>query len=151
MITKKEFDSLYSDEITKKAYDAIIAKIDSRVYVILKAISKSMKWWAYGNYNHDSEGDGGHFDIEDYKEFVSISGDIKLPASSPDGFPTCWLWKDDWQTDFENEVRKYNKTVEDKKNKEIAAKQRRKDKLVLLQKSIKSKLTSEELKAISFK
>jgi len=75
-ITQEEFNRLYSDDISKKEYDAIIAKIDARFSHIMLTLVPSLKkkkgWFDYGNCNYDSEVSGGFFDPEDYKKFIAV-------------------------------------------------------------------------------
>ena len=56
-ITKEEFDSLYSNNITKKNYDIIISKIDERFSEIIRKIIPNLNrkgWYDYGNCDYES-------------------------------------------------------------------------------------------------
>lgn len=156
MITKEQFDSLFSDEITKKAYDKIIAQIDQRFqeicskFVTLKKGNYS--WYSYGNLDYDSEEDNGYFDPEEYKEEIAIGGEyIELPAGYDDRFPTRWLWEENWQEEMLKVSQDYENELELEKQKAKKIKEEKKKKLDALKASIKSKLTPAEFKIISFK
>lgn len=140
-ITKEEFESLSSNDITKIQYDLIILKITKRVEYIIRHISTTFYWWAFGNADYYAEGDPGFFDVKDYKEYITVIGEFELkpPYNTCPEIPTRWLWED-FEQEFQREFDNYNKEEEE-----------RKIKLNTLEQSIRSKLTEEELKAISFK
>ena len=154
-ITKAEFDKLYTDDISKKEYDAIISKIDERFQEICEVIlPEKYAWYDYGNCEYDTEESGGCFDIHEYKSTISIGGDDAfLPEPYlGDGncFPTRWLWED-FEDEFKTEVE--NSKLNRLKLKEAAKvkKQNLKNEMAKFKQLIKSKLTKEELKYISFK
>lgn len=68
MITKEEFDSLYTDEITVKKYNEIIKKIDKRFAEICISFLDltSQGWFDYDNH-YDCGDCGGKFDLIAYK------------------------------------------------------------------------------------
>jgi hypothetical protein len=152
MITKEQFDKLYSDDITKKQYDKITDKIDSTITTILKKMhgKKSGWWWRYSNGDYN-DAESGQFDLNEYKEYIALSGDIHLPEPFDDYIPTHWLWTENWELEFQTEVQKHQKEEADKKAKAKKQREARKQRLAELRKSIESKLTKEELKAITFK
>lgn len=83
MITKEEFDSLYSDSITKKEYDAIIAKIDERFEEICEKFLHPIRgsnhaWYDYGNCNGmaDDNRNSGFFDPKLYFKTINIYSDL---------------------------------------------------------------------------
>lgn len=145
-ITKAEFDSLYDDNISKKKYDAIIAKIDTRFYEIVSFMAPRV---------NEGEDSGGYFEPEDYKEEIAVGGSwAELPPpydyESDNSFPTRWLWED-FEEEFKREVAKAKqKEVSEKLN----AKQKRDDlkaRKATMRPIIEAKLTKEELKYITFK
>ena len=154
-ITKREFDSLYSDDITKKEYDRIIDKIDSRfseIVLTLKPDLRKKGWYDYGNCSYDSEESGGYFDTQWYKDEIEIGGEYAyLPDPYGEYIPTRWLWEDGFEVEFSKEVAGHKKALELKKKKAKETAQKRKLEKVKLRKSIEKKLTKEELKIIKFK
>lgn len=157
-ITKQQFESLYSEEITKKEYDRIIDLINDRIDDIFDVINGRRKngcWYVYGNYDYHSEDDCGYFDLDRYKENIELSGeDFSGPEPFCDGgriyIPTNWLWED-FEDEFNAEVAKAKKEKEKEKAKAKEQREARKVRLKELTQSIKSKLTKEELKVIKFK
>ena len=154
-ITKEEFDSLYSDSITKKNFDAIMQKIDKRFGEIVEILIPKMPqrgWYDYGNcsYGRDDES-GGYFDKDDYKENIVVGGEYaRLPLPYDNCFPTRWLWQD-FEEEMKLAVDKYKEEFEKLK---IANKQRyiaAKAKKDLLKKQALAKLTEEECRALGFR
>lgn len=161
-ITKAQFDLLCTDNITKKDYDAIISKIDIRFFEICRHIIPIGFWYDYGNcddpddYGNCDES-AGYFDLADYNEYIEIGGDceVPMPYSTLNEFgnaaiPTRWLWED-FEDEFKKEVENYKSEQEKLKIKQKQDKQALKEKKKILQAQIRSKLTKEELKVISFK
>ena len=154
-ITKQEFDKLYDDSVTKKEYDAIITKIDARFGEIIVTIDPSINagrnWFDYGNNNYDSERNGGYFDPQFYKTEIDIGGENRgLPQPFGYSIPTRWLWED-FQEDFDAQIKAFNDAEEAKKSKAKGKAIKNKKYHEKLRKSIKSKLTAEELKIVEFK
>ena len=150
-ITKEEFDLLYDDSITKKQYNEIKNKIDIRVHEIAEKFFVNFNATSSYDYDNGEDEDDGHFDETLYKDTISFDyWGTKYPPGYPDGLPTRWLWED-----FEDELVSTSNEFLDKqaKAKAKAKEAREKDKLrrAELYKSIKSKLTPEELKVIKFK
>lgn len=132
-ITKKEFDLLYSDDITKKKYDEIIGKIDKRFFEIVNVITRKKgqhapKWFDYGNCDYETENSNGHFDIINYKDNIKVGGEwVSLFEPYVNSFPTRWLCED-FEQEFKDEVEEKD-----------------------IRNSIESKLTKEEMKYVMFK
>lgn len=154
-ITKEEFDSLFSIDITKRKYDEIIDRINSQAFEIFKEILtlqnrdyKNFYWFDYDNF--DPDGPDGFFDPEKYKENIFFAGDFKQFPVYGNYFPTRFLWED-----FESEVLKETKEAIDQQKKENQEKikkiQEKEEKRKKIIESIQSKLTKEELKLIKFK
>ncbi len=160
-ITKDQFDSLYSDTVTKKQYDDIIELINGRVNYIVEelAISKGRRfWWDFDNCQYDCDESGGEFEPERYKEYIGIGGedfDFPEPYDLGDngcsaGFPTRWLWED-FEEEFKSEVKKFKDEKLALKEKTKQQTQTRKQKNEALKASAKAKLTPEEWKAVRLK
>jgi hypothetical protein len=148
-ITKEEFLSLKSDDITKKDYNSIVSKIDDRFnYIMREVLSKYLNWWDYNNGNSEAEIDG-FFDPDDYDEDSSIKldgeWDIPEPYQHTD-FPIRWLWED-FEEEFKMHVLDYRVAKEMKKI-EDRSKREQKEKM---KENISNKLTEEELTYITFK
>jgi hypothetical protein len=167
-LTHEEFKKLYASDILKSEYDTILGKIDERFGDVVKLIRplNNRGWFDYANCDYESEDSGGEFDLDRYKDKITIGGECEFPepyCNTDEGcgyIPTRWLWTDDTDIlkEFSDEVEKAKLAVEAKK---LANKQRREaDKLKHrlfaekrdeMQKSIKSKLTPDELRYISFR
>lgn len=154
---------LNDPNITKREYDAIIEEIGERVdYVwheLLKISGRRLNWYAFQNDIEYDDGDGssgGSFDPETDGEFIELSGDYasrEVDGDFATGFPTRFLWTDDdiWTKEVLNHIAQNKAKVK-------TAKQAEKQKTELAKvartkaiESIKSKLTKEELKYVSFK
>jgi len=112
MITKKQFDLLYSDDVTKKEYDAIIRQIGERFDEIcrkfIRKTNKSRAWYAYGNW--EWYGSEGFFDPAEYQEYIEISGEwIEPPPGYDLAFPTRWLWEENWEKEMKQVSEEYEK------------------------------------------
>jgi hypothetical protein len=156
MITKEQFESLYSDDITKKQYDAIIELIDERFGEICSKflVNKNANFWfSYGNASWDDQDDEGYFDPEEYRENIRIGCDCDCtnpPAGYDYEFPTRWLWEENWQEEMQKVSKEYTEALELKKKKAKEKKETRKKEVEALKASIKSKLTPKELKIVKF-
>lgn len=155
MITKQQFDSLFSDNITRKQYDTIIQQIDERFGEIcekfLRKRNKSRAWYDYGNLYIEDEYSEGHFDPDEYKEYIEINGEwIEPPAGFDFSFPTRWLWEADWEKEMKKISEDYETQLEARKAKEKKRRETRQQQVELLKASIKAKLTPEELKIVKF-
>jgi len=180
-ITKELVRKLNDENITKREYDAIVdeigkrvdhiwktlLKISNRKYswyafqndVLLKISNRKYSWYAFQNdvYADDGNGsDGGCFDPENDGDFIKLDGDFtrhSFDGDFIDGFPTRFLWTDDdiWKSEVLNHI-KQNKIKLDQedrdKKKKAEAKKIERNKII---ESIKSKLSKEELKYVSFK
>lgn len=149
-ITKELFDSLYSENITKKEYDRIINLIDNRfadIVLLLRPSLKNKGWFDYGNCSYDSscdsEGFRGYFDLINYKENIDIGGEycgLEPKIHDGDGyynnsFPTRWLWTDD--RDILNEVNTFKEVENEKIKKEKEKAQKRNEQLKTKKSSLK--------------
>lgn len=155
-ITESEFLELYSDKITKKRYDEIIAKIDLRFAEIMFVMCPALKrkgWFDYGNCNYDAEESGGYFDPENCEKVIEFAGEnytVPEPYESYRSFPTSWLWQD-FEEEFHAEVQKFKDEKEQEKQTAKMKREALKVKKAEMRKIIESKLTKEELKFITFK
>lgn len=153
MITKEEFDSLYTDEITVKKYNEIIKKIDKRFAEICQKflIKNSQGWFDYDNH-YDYGYLGGRFDPIIYKENISIDGNFQLPPGYDESIiPTRWLWEKNWENEVKEKIQKEKekeKIQKEKLRKEKAFNKKEKNRIL---KSIKNKLTKEELDFLNIK
>lgn len=152
-LTKSLVDKLLDPDIKHSEYLSIIKLIDERFSEICRTLLKNRKlsWFDYDNHG-DDENSPGKFSMEEYDEYIRIGGEhngLKEPFGYE--FPTRWLWEDDYVDQYNAEVDKYNKQLEEEKNqkkqKDILNKEKRKKMI----EQIKSKLTKEELSYISFK
>lgn len=155
MITKQQFDSLFSFDITKKQYDAIIQQIDERFEEICEKFlrkTNSSAWYVYGNLSYKDENSEGFFDPEEYKEHIEIGGEyINPPPGYGLSFPTRWLWEESWEEEMQKTVEDYKKLVEVKKGLLKQQREERKLWVKALKASIREKLTPDELKIVKFK
>lgn len=163
MITKEQFDKLYSNDITKKEYDEIISLIDTRFCKIMEIIHPNRDkrmWFDYENCNYDDEKSEGFFDIKKYKDNIYIGGEcINFPEPYANygwlgaGFPTRWLWTDDDEilNEFQIQIKKWE--IEELEKKKLAKQklEELKQKKEKIKKTIESKLTKEELEHVLFK
>lgn len=153
-ISKEEFDKLYDENITKKEYDRIIEKINVRFSEIMTTLKPALKkkgWFDYGNCDYYSEESGGYFDPQVFKTDISVGGEhsnLKDPFSYC--IPTRWLWEP-FKAEYNREVKAFEAEEEKRKAKAKERRQERKAEKDKLIKSIKSKLTAEELRVIKFK
>lgn len=157
IVTKQEVEMLLSGDVTIKKQTEIINKIDTRFSEIVKMIKLNNEWFDYGNCDYDSQDSNGSFDPVGYKDVIYVGGyvNLKEPFHShlynEPGFPTWFLWDDNLEQTIENMIDSYNHEKEIKKIEQKNKRIKRKAKLAELQESIRSKLTKEELKAITFK
>lgn len=150
-ITKKEFESIYKQNITLRTYNKIISKIDERfqeiVLTLLPGVTKR-GWFDYGNCGYDGDETPGFFDKEEYKKDIAIGSEFaSLPEPYGYSFPARWLWED-FEEEFASSVAKEKSSVELKK---LDVKQKRdalKLKKEIIWESVKQKLTKEELKYV---
>lgn len=156
-------DSLSSDSITKKEYESIIGLIATRVdeiwKYILEASKRRLDWYAFQNDVYDGHGNGssgGAFDPVADAEYIEFTGEFGRIYENDyypynEGFPTRFLWEVNYQDEVEFTIKdaefKNDSKKDDKKQKRLALKAKREE----LSKSIKSKLTKEELKCVTFK
>lgn len=153
---KADFDNfmveLGDENLTVKRKGQILDIITREVssiwrFEIIPAFDAKLDWWSFSNdenaYNNDGNGsDGGYFDHEEYKDWITIIGEWKGDLGPfEDGFPTEFLYSMDRYDEIIDEYEK------DKVSKlEIAKKHRKKasDKEKVLQEL--SKLPLETLK-----
>lgn len=154
MITKQQFDSLYSPDIKKFEYGLIISEIDNYFAEIIHLIKKpkTHEWFDFDN-TPGEENTRGYFDPKEYKTEIMIGGNYSLPDPYYLSIPTRWLWtsKEDILKEYKEEVQK---AIDEENEKKERIKQKNKEKKeykITLMNKIRSKLTKEELKIISFK
>lgn len=159
MVSKEEFESLYTDTITHKNYDLIVNRIGHRVTEILTSLGiyrATGSWWDYDNCSYDAEESGGYFDTERYRETIGIGGEnLHFPEpwrwDYPLGIPTRWLWEKGYKKEFNARIKEFElseRKARAKKDKQKKDAKKNKEKLM---KSIKSKLTKAELKLLGIK
>jgi hypothetical protein len=152
-ISKEDFDSLYSNTITKREYDAILRDIDYRFSRIIEHICPRVHeyggWFDYDTIGEDEN--QGVFDPKKYMDFIYTRVERhRLPKPYEQGIPTRFLWED-FESEVKREIDKFRKKEE---NIKITAKQKRenlKQRKKQFKEIIQSKLTKEELKFIKFK
>jgi hypothetical protein len=153
MITKELVESLFDEKITRKEYNKILSLIANRVDEIWRYICsishRTLDWWAFSNDVYDGEGNGssgGEFNPEHDKEWIEIIGESTCISGSylfNDGFPTDYLWAENYQKLVKKEIALAEEN--DKKQKQ-KVKKKKEDKATK-----KVKLTPEALKCIKFK
>ncbi len=147
-ISKEDFESLYSEDITKKRHKEIIANIEERVDYIVRTIDPKLGWWDYDNESGSEYGPFGYFDPDSYKEFISITGEFSNEwlRQTSYGIPTKWIWEDDFEQEYKKEINHIRinkqKKKEEAKRKRDELANKRKDMII----SISKKLNTEELK-----
>jgi len=162
-ITKELVHKLNDENITKREYDDIVDEIGKRVdhiwKTLLKISNRKYRWSAFQNHEQRPQtrsGFGGCFDPENDGDFIRLDGGFichSFDGDFFDGFPTRFLWTDDdiWKSEVLNHI-KQNKIKLDQedrdKKKKAEAKKIERNKII---ESIKSKLSKEELKYVSFK
>ena len=158
-ITKELVESLSSDTISKKNYDEIVSVIDDKVNTIwrfiLKKANLELDWYAFQNdvsYGHGDGSSGGHFDPDVDKEFIELGGEYEIREDDfyqySNGFPTELLWADDYKSIVTEHIKWANEQVKLQNQKTKETVKTRKQIREKLLKSIKTKLTSEEIKVI---
>lgn len=140
MVTKEEYQSLFDPEISKKNYDLICSKVESRIHEIVKFIRTLERHfdsleYCYPNGGLEFENDIGYFEPNENGIQIQFDADIGLT-----NFNDYWLW-----SDYKEEIKKiYNDYKEVEKKKMI-------DREVTINntvKAIKAKLTKEEIQFI---
>lgn len=160
-ITKEEFYSLYSEDISKKSYDNIIIKINHRVDEVWRDILNiqgiKLDWYDYDNGGgRDNDGDpiNGNFVPELYEEDIGFtgewSGNVDYDKPYNNYIPTKFLWED-YEEKVLEDIKSYKENKERKKIENTAKRLELKERRKVMIESIKSKLTKEELRFIKFK
>jgi hypothetical protein len=155
-ITQAEFESLFSDDITIGTQKAILAQIENRISFIIQKIDPKRKWWAYAGSREEEEGDFFK-SVEHTHDYIRIAGDFGIPEVYENGsawFPAHWLWTD-FEQEFEQDKIDFEKAKEERKQKNIEKRKRKAANAKIhaanqerIWKSIKEKLTQEEISYI---
>ena len=152
-VPKADFDRLTSDSITKKEYDKLVESIHSRVNEIVEFMCKGhrLEWYDFSN-EGGKDGNPGWFDPVWYKTEIELAGSFTFPPpyDSPPCFPTRWIYEDfedEFKKTVEGNAEAVKKQKAEERNKREAKKAKR-DEMISI---IKSKLSKEELKFITFK
>lgn len=147
LITKAEYDALFSSDTKQGDVKNLIGKVENRIHFVISNICKDFEWWDWIR--------GGDFfsSVEEGDDFISLDGDYGLPehlSNVCNWFDVEWLFKP-----CLDEIRQNEEKFQLKKilAKEKAKKKRAelKTKKMQMQEVIKAKLTKEELKFIKFK
>lgn len=161
---KKLLESLSDESITKKQYDQNLKLIEDRVNQIWREICLSSRrkldWWAFSNdmdYGRGNGSSGGFFNPETDSEFIEITGERTSTGNSfyelEDGFPTEFLWDDDFAKKAKQLFDDAKKKLAEQKAKSKISYDNNKAKNLALKKSIKSKakkvLNDEEFKHLT--
>jgi hypothetical protein len=163
-ISKEEYYSIFSDDITKKNYNSLVSKITDRCNFIIRKIAEvqdiKVNWWDFDNYPSNVDDGNGHFDAKKNDKFITFDGDFDDSKIESDAvfltdlqFPVEFIWMDD--EDITKEVKsKFEKNKKELEEKKAKIKERtealKKTKKEMIDK-IKSKLTKEEIRFIKFK
>lgn len=155
LLTKKEFESLSSDNITKKQYDDIVEKINKRFYEIVVGIvgKRNLHWVDYDN-GYDEQ--DGYFDLERYKNGICFEGEGRAKFSEfvdvlDWEIPIEWLWEEDYKEQYEKLAIEIRSEEENRKQKGKEKREARKEWLNKMKIQIENKLTKEEISAVTFK
>jgi len=162
VIDKDLIDEMLDENISKKRYKEIEVIVNEKAqavwYEICHICGRKIVWWGFSNDVELGNGNGstgGTFDPEIYYDEIEMIGHYTNSKKYYDlydyGFPTRFLWEENWQNEVVENCEKYKTKQEEKKAKE---KIKRKENKILkseIQAKIKSKLTKDELKYIKFK
>lgn len=162
IIAQERVLKLKDENITKRDYNAIVKEVNDRVDYIWRTLCKltnrKLEWYAFQNdveFDRGEGSDGGSFDIETDFHYIRLHGNFSerpFDGAYSEGFPTYFLWTDDsvWieevLTHIESNKTKLEKEKQEAKQKKESSNAYRK----AIIKSIKSKLTKEELNYINF-
>lgn len=154
--TDKEFNELFSSDISVKHQKELVRKAENRFAYIIPALYKILErevsWFDYDNGHGETD---GYFDPVAYSQEIDYEGNFGAPHKNTYNFdkydysiPISWL-KDNFEESVKNEYDKFQSDMIDKKNYEKKRKEEAietaKEKAKLMEESIKSKLTPEEL------
>lgn len=152
-MTEDEFNKIYDPNITKRDYDTLKSEIEKRVSDVVHLFGNS--WYDFGNSWGEKD---GFFDENEYAEYIDVITPRNLPApyvSDSGGglIPTRWLWTDNNTilSEIANAIRAAKIKEEKEKAKAKAYRENRKAYLKQMADAIRTKLTKEELKCITFK
>ncbi len=169
-ITHEILDELcHEDTLTISRKKAINKLIDGKVAEIFHSIIELTKgaynWFAYSNdieYGDGNGSSGGEFDINKYKNFISLTGDfnfkdkysrnnLNIAFPFQKGFPTYLITLENPEKEIEKILYEYYDKCEKEiqKNNDTESKKKLKKEEIIS--AIKKKLTIEELKYIKFK
>jgi hypothetical protein len=151
IITKKDFDKLYDEDISKKLYDTIIGKVESRFYEIMTTIFPSTMVYDYG---YEVTVDGREFEPNVYKENITFSVEecsVPSPWDLLCCVPTKWLWSENYLDEWNLEIQKHEDKELEKKEKQKFNRQKRNGQREIVIDSVSKKLTPEEMKWVQFK
>jgi len=170
-LTKALIDEMLDEEtITRKRYKEIQGLINETLdYLVRKVLCSSVTWYDYDNEGGD-ERSPGQFDPRRYDEYIGITGEVNLKyPNAVTGentshvydldIPLEWLFvnPDELEVQLASKEADCKKEIEAKKlaDKEKRERKKKKDaeranKLPDIIKSVRSKLTEEELSYIEF-
>ena len=153
---KDVFLSVFNDETTVKTRNEVMRLIDKRFCYIVEYLFKlndvEPDWYDYDN-GYD---DNGHFDTVAYGEVTDFTGEWNSPNEiesdelNAQSFPNRWYYED-FETELSLELARMHKEHSDKLEKQRLKREKQKERKELAIKSIKEKLTPEELSHIKFK
>lgn len=159
-LTKVEFDSVLSEDISVKQHKVLLSNITERFIYIVNKIDKlterEMEWLDYDN--EEGENHLGSFDPHLYDKEISYVGDFSVLTKNrmttyDRRFPTSWLYND-FEDQLKNEVEQHKQAISDSQQKTFnRSNEIRKiaNTIEDVQAQILAKLTPEEKLYIQFK
>lgn len=163
-ITRELVEKTADENIPRKEYNAILAaislKADEIWRYILDQSGRNLGWYAFENdvsYGRGNGSSGGNFDYNNDKDFIEFVGEYSSFGDVSDfyqyesGFPTRFLWEEDYQSEVINHITEAKALAEAAFLARKAKKQEKKDRQKTIRASIESKLTKEELSFITWK
>ncbi len=142
-ISKSDFDKLYDPNVTYKDYMEIIDRIYGRFCEIVEGICKIEN--RSRSYEFEIASEDGTFDPYLHKDYISYYNEY---SSFPEPFdrkiPTRWLWED-YEDDYTKQVADARLECESSEAEREARAKKLSETFESMKKSIRSKLSPEEI------
>lgn len=165
-ITKDLIERLANPDITLREYHRIQSLISDRVnqtwHFICTEQNRNLEWWAFSNDRELGRGngsDGGSFDYSKDRDYIMIQGEYGagyyknyppgLYAAFEIGFPTELLWDQDWMATIRGIIAQEQHLLNCHQTQKKQSRKDRKQKRNAILRSLRQKLTPEELKVVA--